>query len=66
MKNSKWFVGQINNLQDWLLNEKISKAKSNIEKQAYYTVLHKIIETFDAEIEDDKYWDNLIEVSKEF
>lgn len=65
MKDREWYVEQINNLQDWLLDEKIIKAENDIEKQAYYSVLHKIIDVFDGEDKDDDYWDNLLEVFSE-
>lgn len=62
MKDREWYVEQIDNLQDWLLDEKIIKAENDIEKQAYYSVLHKIIDVFCGEDKDDDYWDNLLEV----
>ena len=65
MKDREWYVEQIDNLQDWLLDEKISKAENDIEKQAYYSVLHKIIDVFCGEDKDDDYWDNLFEVFSE-
>lgn len=65
MKDKEWYVEQIYNLQDWLLDEKIIKAENYIEKQAYYSVLHKIIDVFDGEDKDDDYWDNLLEVFSE-
>lgn len=65
MKDREWYVEQIYNLQDWLLDEKIIKAENDIEKQAYYSVLHKIIDVFDGEDKDDDYWDNLLEVFSE-
>lgn len=65
MKDKEWYAEQINNLQDWLLDEKIIKAENDIEKRAYYSVLHKIIDMFVGEYEDDGYWDNLLEVFSE-
>ena len=65
MKDREWYVEQIDNLQDWLLDEKIIKAENDIEKQAYYYVLHKIIDVFSGEDKDDDYWDNLLEVFSE-
>jgi hypothetical protein len=65
MKDREWYVEQINNLQDWLLDEKIIKAENDIEKQAYYSVLHKIIDVFDGEDKDDDHWNNLLEVFSE-
>lgn len=65
MKDREWYVEQIYNLQDWLLDEKIIKAENDIEKQAYCSVLHKIIDVFDGEDKDDDYWDNLLEVFSE-
>ena len=65
MKDREWYVEQINNLQDWLLDEKICKTENEVEKQAYYSVLHKIIDVFDGADKDDDYWDNLFEVFSE-
>lgn len=65
MKDREWYVEQIYNLQDWLMDEKIIKAENDIEKQAYYSVLHKIMDVFDDEDKDDSYWDNLSEIFSE-
>ena len=65
MKDRECYVEQIYNLQDWLLDEKIIKAENDIEKQAYYSVLHKITDVFCGEDKDDEYWDNLLEVFSE-
>lgn len=59
MKTREWYKEQINNLQDWLLDEKIIKSKNDVEKEAYKTVLHKVIDMFVGE--DDGDWDNLRE-----
>lgn len=64
-KSKEWYAEQINNLQDWLLLEKIQNTKNDVEKQAYYSVLHKIIDVFEGEDKDDEYWENLLELFNE-
>jgi len=65
MKDREWYKEQIDNLQDWLLDEKIIKSQNDIEKEAYQTVLHKVIDMFVGEDLDDDYLDNLLEVFSE-
>lgn len=65
MKDREWYKEQIDNLQDWLLNEKIIKSQNNIEKEAYQIVLHKAIDMFEGEDWDDDYLNNLLEVFSE-
>lgn len=65
MKDREWYIEQIDNLQDWLLDEQICKTENEVEKQVYYSVLHKIIDVFCGEDKDDDYWDNLLEVFSE-
>lgn len=65
MKDGEWYKEQIDNLQDWLLDEKIIKSQNNIEKEAYQTVLYKVIDMFVGEDWDDDYLDNLLEVFSE-
>ena len=65
MKTREWYKEQIDNLQDWLLDEKIMKSQNDIEKEAYQTVLHKVIDMFVGEDWDDDYLDNLLEVFSE-
>ena len=64
-QSKEWYAEQINNLQDWLLLEKIQNAKNDVEKQAYYSVLHKIIYVFEGADKDDEYWENLLEFFNE-
>lgn len=63
-KSKEWYKEQINNLQDWLLLEKISKSTNDTEKKAYNVVLHKIIDMFEYE-DDDMDFDYLLEIMRE-
>ena len=65
MKDREWYVKQIHNLQDWLYLVKIAEAENDVEKQAYYSVLHKIIDVFEGEDKDDEYWEDLLRIIDE-
>ena len=45
---SEWYEKKINELQDWLLDEKIIPEDISLIKTAYITVLHKVIDMFDG------------------
>lgn len=44
--SSEWYEKKINELQDWLLDEKIIPEDIPLIKTAYITVLHKVIDMF--------------------
>lgn len=46
--SSEWYEKKINELQDWLLDEKIIPEDIPLIKTAYITVLHKVIDMFDG------------------
>lgn len=46
--SSEWYEAKINELQDWLLDEKIISEEIPLIQEAYETVLHKVIDMFDG------------------
>lgn len=46
--SSEWYEAKINELQDWLLDEKIIPEEIPLIQEAYETVLHKVIDMFDG------------------